>query len=115
MLTVELSRPPDVLVSRPKAVLGKKPPWSARVGPPLPLSVNSMMARPPLLGVAAMAGMVRSSCLGVTYPWLVRVNLPVVSNELVPTTQYTAPMWISALALVYVWASWVLVAVHSWP
>src|SRR5450631_2977713 len=115
MLTVELSRPPEVLVSRPKAVLGKKPPWSAPVGPPSPDSVNSMIARPPLLGVAAMAGMSRSSCLGETYPWLVRVNLPVVSNERVPTTQYTAPMWISALALVYVWAIWVLVAAQSWP
>ena len=47
-----------------------------------------------------MAGMHRSSCFGETYPWLVRVNLPVLSNDLVPTTQYTAPMWISALALV---------------
>ena len=96
-------------------MLGKKPPWSARVGPPLPDSVNSMIARPPLLGVAAMAGMSRSSCLGETYPWLVRVNLPVWSNERVPSTQYTAPMWISALAPVYVWASWVLVAAQSWP
>ncbi len=26
MLIVDLSRPPEVLVSRPKAVLGKKPP-----------------------------------------------------------------------------------------
>src|ERR1700722_20935079 len=115
MLTLDLSRPPEVAVSRPKAVLGKKPPWSALVGPPLPASVNSMIARPPLLGVAAMAGMVRSSCLGETYPWLVRVNLPVLSNERVPTTQYTAPMWISALAPVYVWASWALVAAQSWP
>ena len=48
-----------------------------------------------------------------TYPWLVRVNLPVLSNDRLLTTQYTAPMWISALALVYVWASWVLVAVQS--
>ena len=63
-----------MLVSRPKAVLGKKPPWSAPFGPPSPDSVNSMIARPPLLGVAAMAGMSRSSCLGETYPWLVRVN-----------------------------------------
>ena len=47
-----------------------------------------------------MAGMLRSSCFGETYPWLVSVNLRVWSNDLVPTTQYTAPMWISALALV---------------
>jgi hypothetical protein len=38
-----------------------------------------------------------------------------LSNDLVPTTQYTVPMWISALALVYVWAIWVLVAVQIWP
>src|SRR5580704_14325605 len=74
-----------------------------------------MIALPPLVGVAAMAGIDRSSCIGETYPWLVRVNLPVLSNELVPTTQYTAPMWISALALVYVWAIWVAVDAHSWP
>ena len=100
MLMVDLSRPPEVAVSRPKEVLGKKPPWSAPVGPPLPDSVNSMIALPPLVGVAAMAGMDRSSCLAATYPWLVRVNLPVLSNDLVPSTQYTAPWWISALALV---------------
>ena len=67
-LTVELSRPPEVLVSRPNAVLGKKPPWSAPVGPPLPVSVNSMIALPPLVGVAAMACIDRSSCFGETYP-----------------------------------------------
>src|SRR5690242_6359151 len=115
MLILELSRPLDVLVSRPKAVLGKKPPWSAPVGPPLPVSVNSMIPRPPGLGVAAMAGIVRSWCFAVTYPWPVRVNLPVWSNDLVPSTQYTAPMWISALALVYVWATWVEVAAQIWP
>ena len=43
---------------------------------------QSMIALPPLVGVAAMAGMDRSSCFAVTYPWLVRVNLPVLSNEL---------------------------------
>ena len=62
-----------------------------------------------------MAGIDRSSCVAATYPWLVRVNLPVVSNELVPSTQYTAPWWISALAPVYVSAIWVAVAAHSWP
>src|ERR1700759_1357577 len=102
MLILEPSRRPEAAVRRPNAGLGKKPPWSAPVGPPLPDRVNSMIALPPLVGVAAMAGMDRSSCFAATYPWLVRVNLPVLSNDLVPSTQYTAPWWISALALVYV-------------
>jgi hypothetical protein len=65
-----------VLLSRPKAVLGKKPPLSAPVGPPLPDSVKGMMA-PPFppsrheKPSAAMAGNSRSSCLADTYPWLV--------------------------------------------
>ena len=36
-----------------------------------------------------------SSWAAETYPWLVRVNCPVLSNESVPITQYAAPLWIS--------------------
>ena len=70
---------------------GKKPPWSAPVGPPLPVNVNSMIALPPLVGVAAMAGMLRFSCFGETYPWLVSVNLRVLSNDLVRSPSTPRP------------------------
>jgi hypothetical protein len=36
-----------------------------------------------------------SSWAAETYPWLVIVNSPVLSNEPVPTTQYAAPLSIS--------------------
>ena len=81
-----------MLVSRAKAVLGKKPPLSAPEGPPLPVSVKVMIAPPfppscQRKPSAAMAGKARSSCLGDTYPWLVRVKTPRWSKLRVPTTQ----------------------------
>jgi len=75
-----------VLVRRPKAELGKKPPLSAPAVPPLPFSVKDMMARP-LLAPAAKAGISRSSCIAEMYDWLVRLNRPVWSKLRVPTTQ----------------------------
>ena len=76
----------EVLVTRPKAELGKKPPLSAPASPPLPLSVKETMARP-LLAPAAKVGNSISSCIAEMYDWLVRLNFPVWSKLRVPTTQ----------------------------
>ena len=76
-----------MLLSRPKAVLGKKSlPDSVKsmIAPPFPPSCDGKPS-------AAMAGNSRSSCLAETYPWLVRVKTPYLSKLLVPTTQYAAP------------------------
>ena len=86
MLMVDCSSVPDVLVRRPNAELGKKPPLSAPAVPPLPFRVKDAMARP-LLAPAAKAGNSRSSCIAEMYDWLVRLNRPVWSKLRVPTTQ----------------------------
>jgi hypothetical protein len=92
---------------------------SAPVGPPLPVSVNAIMA-PPFppschgKPSAAMAGKARSSCWGETYPWLVRLKIPCSSKLRVPTTQYAAPWCTSGVdSEVYVWSISVDTAPHS--
>src|ERR1700733_32796 len=67
---------------------------------------------------AAMAGISMSSWAAETYPWSVMLNAPVLSNELVPITQYAAPLWISEPGFgpdAKIWLTSVTVAAHNWP
>src|SRR5215469_16695658 len=115
MLMVDCSSVPDVLVRRPNAELGKKPPLSAPAVPPLPFSVKDTMARP-LPAPAAKVGNSISSCIAEMYDWLVRLNRPVWSKLRVPTTQYAAPACVSGVLLDWnVCTTSVVAPAHSWP
>src|SRR6202171_6805095 len=73
-----------------------------------------MIAPPfPSLPCPATAAISRSACAAETYPWFVRLNWPVASNEPVPTTQYATPTCISEPCL-KAWLIPVGVEPHSW-